>query len=121
MTVTIHLPPGPLAQGKILRRLITLAGGDRRAVRSGHTGLVVSDELALAYLSEQHPALSNGDHTGRAMPPNLARVVRQAENTAGLLQSATPAATAGAEPAPQKTTRTPATRRPRRTQQGASA
>lgn len=116
MTVTIHLRPGTTRT--VLRRLITLAGGDRSAVRSGHTGLVVSDELALAYLSDGQ-STANDAQLSHPMPPNLGRVVRQAEGTAGLLQPATGQPT---EPAAlDKTTRSPATRRPRRTQQGASA
>lgn len=120
MTVTIHLPAGPAAQTAVLRRLIALAGGDRRAVRSGHTGLVVSDDLARAYLNDGQPT-ADGGHLGHPVPPNLARFVRQAENTGGLAQQ-NPAAT-GEPAAPAKPpTRSTAPRRPRRTpqQQGAS-
>lgn len=115
MTVTIHVPTAPAAQADVLRRLIALAGGDRRAIRSGHTGLVVSDDLARAYLNDGQPAASGGQ-ISRPVPPNLAQVVRQAENTGGLLQ---PPAPATAEPVAleKTTTRPPATRRPRRTQQ----
>lgn len=119
MTVTIHIPPG-VAPKTVLRRLVGLAGGDRGAVRSGHTGLVVSDALALAYLADGQPAASDDQISRHRVPPNLARVVRTAEHSGGLLQPAAPAA--ADEPAAiDKTTRAPATRRPRRrTEQGAS-
>lgn len=115
MTVTIHLPVG--GAQTVLRRLLALAGGDRHAVRTGNTGLVVSDELALAYLSDGQPTASDGQIGHHPVPVNLARVVRQAENAAGVLMQQ-PAAD---EPAAlDKPARRPATRRPRRTQQGAS-
>lgn len=125
MTVTIHLPPGAAAARMVLSRLVALAGGDRRAVRSGNTGLVVSDELALAYLTvatgygqppaNGQPTASDGQISRAPMPPNLAAVVRKAEHTGGLTQPAQ----AAEEPPARKTTR-PAARRPRRTEQGAS-
>lgn len=112
MTVTIHLAPG--ATKTVLRRLITLAGGDRTAIRSGHTGLVVSDELALAYLSDGQSSANDGQVSHPA-PPNLARLVRGAEDRAGITTSPD-GSDPKKDPAPT-TSRTPAARRPRRTSQ----
>jgi len=114
MTVTLHLPASPTARSAMLRRLITLAGNPK-AVRSGNGGLIVSDDLALAYLAADQPTASDG-HLSHPAPPDLARVVRDTEVRSGLLEGRPEIA----EPAPPPRTRT-AARRPRRitAQQGA--
>lgn len=111
MTVTIHFPAAPSAAAVIIRQLVDIAGGDRRAVRSGHGGATVSNEVALAYLSDATPPAP----TRMVVPTRLAAVVRDAEGRGGLLQ---PHVDQAPEPKPQ--TRGPAARRPRRQQQGAT-
>lgn len=115
MTVTLHLPANPADRSVMVRRVRTLAA-DPGQVRSGNGGLVVPDDLALAYLTGgDQPAPAAPEL--RPPPSELARVVRTAEGQAGLLE---PRPDAPA-PDPPPRTRT-AARRPRRTtaQQGAA-
>jgi len=117
MTVTLHLPADPAARSAMLRRLVELAGG-RKAIRSGHGGLVVSDEVALAYLAAASAGPAPPPST-RILTPDVARVVRGAETRGGLLDRPTAAAQTQTDPAPKSR---PAARRPRRLaqQQGAT-
>lgn len=111
MTVTIHFPAAPAAAAAIVRRLVAIAG-TTSAVRSGHGGAVVSDELALAYLSAQTPAPVVP--TPAPVPVQLAQLVRDAEGRGGLLNPVS-------EQVPEPTTQTrAAARRPRR-QRGATS
>jgi hypothetical protein len=116
MTVTIHKPVGcpPQQMAALTRLLVSLAGGDRRAVRSGHGGLVVSDAVALAYLTSAAPPVPGDDApASQPVPPNLARVVRGAENAAGMTTPRQPAATAE----PKKTANVVTRRRAARVQE----
>ena len=115
MTVTLHLPANPADRSVMVRRVRTLAA-DPGQVRSGNGGLIVSDDLALAYLVADQPTASDG-HLSHPAPPDLARVIRDTEVRSGLLEGRPEIA----EPAPPPRTRT-AARRPRRTtaQQGAA-
>lgn len=116
MTVTLHLPAAPAARSVMVRRVRALAV-DPAEVRSGHGGLVVSDELALAYLADGQAAPAAEPAPARPPTPDVARVVRNAEAVAGLLE---PRADAPIPEPPPRTARTTA-RRPRRPaqQQGA--
>lgn len=87
MTTTLHPPvgAGPQALAQMTRDLHVLADGETRRVRSGRGGLVVDDDLALAYLSTR-PGARRYDllPPGAPVPGGSARLVRQAEQRAGL-------------------------------------
>ncbi len=88
-TVTLHPPvgAGPQAMAQMTRTLVALAHGERGRVRSGRGGLVVDDELALAYLSTRPGAqLPSLPAPPAPVPGGVGRLVRQAEERGGLAQ-----------------------------------
>lgn len=109
MTVTIHPQRGQRLTD-LVRELIDLAGGDRRAVTAGRGGVIVGDTVALAYLTRHHTyavdtitAPVDGDVAPRmAVPSNLNRLVQRAEQGGGLHQPIA-APPPPAEPAPAET------------------
>lgn len=113
MTVTIHPRRGQRLTD-LVRELIALAGGDRRAVTCGRGGVLVGDTVAVAYLTRDTPAAEVVTQT--AIPPNLHRLVQRTEQAGGLHQPvaapATPAVVE-AEAQPTTTRATPRKRAPR--------
>lgn len=91
MTVTLHIPH--TRRAAVTRRLVELAGGDSKAVGSATHGLIVSDALALAYLSNGHNA--NGHSHPRPVPVGLAADIRAAETQAGMISEDTRAPATG--------------------------
>lgn len=109
MTVTIHPQRGQRLTD-LVRELIDLAGGDRRAVTAGRGGVIVGDTVALAFLTRHTTyavdtitAPPVGEPAARmTVPSNLNRLVQRAEQGGGLHQpiAAPPPAAA---PAPAET------------------
>lgn len=120
MTVTIHPQRGQRLTD-LVRELIDLAGGDRRAVTAGRGGVIVGDPVALAYLTRHTtyavdtitpPIPDEAPPARMSVPSNLNRLIQRAEQGGGLHQPiAAPPATA---PAPAETPATTARAVPRK-------